>query len=270
MPKLLSKNRPKVFEFQTDFIISFTSFPARIANVWQVVECMLRQSFQPKTIILWLSEDQFPNKNDIPQSLWDRCGEKFQIRLVKGDIRSHKKYHYVAEEFKDDHILLIDDDLYYPDDFIKKVYEAHIKYPQSIICNYAFTVEYGQNGVLKPYKQWKKRNKSMNGKNLFFGSGGGTLIHPSLMYSDLLDLELAMKLTPIADDVWLNAMVRLADTDIHLIKNGLILPVYNNDNVNLYEANVEQSQNDKQINAVDQYYLEKTGTVVFSKQKTTL
>ena len=36
-----------------------------------------------------------------------------------------------------------------------------------------------------------------------------------MLHPDVLDIESAMKLTPLADDVWLNAMVNLAGTPKH-------------------------------------------------------
>ena len=46
LPRYL--NKPNVYSPKnyTDIIVSFTSFPARIDEVWQVVECMFRQSYQ--------------------------------------------------------------------------------------------------------------------------------------------------------------------------------------------------------------------------------
>lgn len=71
-------------------IVSLTSFPARINNVWLVVECMLRQTVHADKIILWLSKDQFPSDDCIPFSLKKRISDVFEIRMVSGDIRSHK------------------------------------------------------------------------------------------------------------------------------------------------------------------------------------
>ena len=63
-------------------IISFTSFPARINDVWKVVESLKNQSILPAKIILWLSKEQFPDGSGIPASLKDREGDIFEIRIV--------------------------------------------------------------------------------------------------------------------------------------------------------------------------------------------
>ena len=50
------------------YIVSITSFPARINEIWITIETLLRQSFKPDKIILWLGEEQFPDKQ-LPESL---------------------------------------------------------------------------------------------------------------------------------------------------------------------------------------------------------
>ena len=51
-------------------IVSFTSYPKRIGDVWLVVETLLRQSMKPDAVILWLAESQFPGRlDDLPKRL---------------------------------------------------------------------------------------------------------------------------------------------------------------------------------------------------------
>lgn len=235
-------------------IVSLTSFPARINNVWQVVECMMRQTYQPAKIILWLSKDQFPEGSGIPASLKEREGDMFELRIVEGDIRSHKKYHYVSKEYPDSLIFLIDDDIYYPTDILERTMKAHKDYPEAIICNYGYHKSYKENGEMMPYNSWPKEYAFSISDDLFFGSGGGTLFKPSWLHEDLTNIELAMKLTPIADDIWLNAMVSLAGREKILLPNGLILPVLIEENVKLASQNKGQNGNDEQINRIMTHY----------------
>ena len=41
-------------------IVSLTSFPGRINEVWICIESLMRQTFKPDAIELWLSLKQFP------------------------------------------------------------------------------------------------------------------------------------------------------------------------------------------------------------------
>lgn len=263
LPYYLARSYKKGKSIDTGIIVSFTSFPARINNVWQVVECMLRQTRQPSKIILWLSREQFPNFEDIPTSLRVRESELFEIRMVEGDIRSHKKYYYTAKEYPDSLIFLIDDDIYYPTDLLDKVWTAHLKYPDAIISNYAYRIRFSDAGTLPlPYNDWDTIYRSTIGNDIFFGSGGGTLLRPAALYKDLTNLKLFMQLTPQADDVWLNTMAQLEHIPIFVISNGLPLPIRITSNVCLSTDNLS-GNNDRQISAVIKHY-EKDGAKCYS------
>lgn len=252
LPTYLSQTNNRIgYEQVEEIIVSFTSFPARIGNVWQVVECMKRQTIRPSKIILWLSSQQFPNEDSIPQSLKDREDDIFVIRLVDGDIRSHKKYYYVSKEYSDSLVFLIDDDIYYPSYILEKSVEIYKNTPKSVICNYGCQIRFDSRGYHFPYSQWLDSDSQ---EDVFFGSGGGTLFRPSDMYTDLTKKDLALKLAPNADDIWLNAMARIEGLKIVRISNRLILPIYNKEDVTLDSLNNGNSQNDIQIKAVEDYY----------------
>lgn len=253
LPKYLAKTCNQDFENRVEVIVSFTSFPVRINNVWQVVECMLRQTVKPTKILLWLSKEQFKDTKSIPKSLREREGNIFEIRLVDGDIRSHKKYYYVSMEFPNSLIFLIDDDVYYPTDIIEKSLKAREHSQNSLICNYGYQIGYNADGTLKPYNTWKHFHITQ-ANNIFFGSGGGTLFKPSELFHDLTNIKLAMKVTPIADDIWLNAMARLANLKIIMVSNNVLLPIYNRMNTTLSSINRNQCENDRQLDAVMNVY----------------
>lgn len=255
LPKYLSRSNKRKVRSEKDLIVSFTSFPARINNVWQVVECMKRQTLQPDKILLWLSKEQFPTEDSIPETLLNRRDEQFDIRMVDGDIRSHKKYYYSAKEFPDALIFLIDDDIYYDTDILRRSMKAYIDYGEKcVVCNYGYQIEYAMN-VCKPYSEWHPiEGKKAVGTDLFFGSGGGTLFRPSDMYKDLTNIFLARQLTPLADDIWLNAMAMKADLTKIMLPHGPLLSIKEKHNVTLSSINNGEGRNDEQINAVKKYY----------------
>ena len=73
-------------------IISLTSFPARIHRIWLVIESLLRQSYKPDMIILWLSKEQFGSIDSLPSNLLKLRERGLQIILKDSDLRSHKEY----------------------------------------------------------------------------------------------------------------------------------------------------------------------------------
>lgn len=263
VPTYLNKRRKLDSSIEIPVYVSLTSFPDRIEYVWQVIECMFRQTYLPKKIILWLSKQQFDGMESIPRSLSSRMNERFDIRFVEGDVRSHKKYLYISREYPDKYVFLIDDDIYYPTDILEKSWKGHLENPNAVISNYGYVMSYTSEGMLKPYAEWSHNHKFSKSDNLFFGSGGGTLFMPKLMYKDLMNIELAQQLTPLADDVWLNTMARLAHYEIVMLENGLILPYRIVNNKKLSSTNLEDGGNDRQIRAIKDYYK----SLVFNKKE---
>lgn len=240
-------------------ILSLTSFPARINRVWIVIESLLRQQIKADRIVLWLSQNQFKGF-DLPKSLIKLQKKGLEIRFVEGDIRSHKKYYYTLLEYPNDLLVTVDDDLYYSSSFLKNLMEAHIKWPNAVISIYSFLIRYDEKGNVMPYEQWVQPIKEgcYPPGVIFFGSGGGTLFPPQTLYPDVLNIDLARALCPLADDVWLNAMCQMSQVNIVKVRgNNILLPIYNhsfNKTETLSSINDGKKLNDIQIKNVKDHY----------------
>lgn len=55
-------------KFADDLIVSVTSYPARIKTVHKTIESLLAQTLQPRKIILYLANNQFPHQT-LPNNL---------------------------------------------------------------------------------------------------------------------------------------------------------------------------------------------------------
>lgn len=254
LPSYLSKGKILSPNIAKGVIVSLTSFPARIEYVWQVVECMLRQSKRPEKIILWLSREQYPDLGYLPKSLTERVCDSFEIRLMEGDLRSHKKYYYVLKEYPDCNLFIIDDDIYYPSDIIERSLSMQTKYPNHIVSNFGLGIIYDTEGKHLPYNEWPVLFNRGKDNDFFFGSGGGTLLTSSMLFSEATNIDLAIKLCPLADDVWLNAMARLKGTKTVFIPNGNFLPITIKNDTRLATVNNGLNKNDEQIKAVEKYF----------------
>jgi hypothetical protein len=228
--------------------------------VWLCIETLKRQTLRPKKVILYLSSTQFKDI-EIPRNLLSECDELFEIRFVKGDLRSHKKYYYAFQDFSNYLIVLVDDDLFYPTNLVSNLFNKYNNCTtnNNIFANYCREITYDIKGNLKDYNSWPLIKKTSNVKTLFFGSGGGTLINPRILYKDVCDDKLFMNLTPLADDIWLNAMCRLNDVSIVMIGKSLVLPIIIPHNKALLSLNMGQNMNDRQILNVIEYYQNKLG-----------
>ena len=250
LPCILAKHRERKGVVERGVIVSFTSFPARIGDVWQVVKSLKNQSVLPEKIILWLSLEQFPDKLGIPESLLKEVDDLFEIRMVEGDIRSHKKFYYVMNEYPDKSFITCDDDIYYHPDTLRYLVEGSKKFPNCVIANTARYVQHNEAGELLPYNSWKVVRKSYETTDLIQTGVGGVLYPPHVLHDMTLMKEIFTTLTPMADDLWLNSMARLKGTPI--VKSGLeLLPLpIKNGSDSLSSINVGLSKNDEQLQAM--------------------
>ena len=242
-----------------DVIISLTSFPARLNTIWQCIESLKRQTIRPERIILYLSKEQI-TKDNIPLSLTKEVDDLFEIRMVDGDIRSHKKYYYAMKEYPDKMIVTTDDDVIYPPFMLSYLLEAHSQYPKDIIANYTHVIKH-ENGVVAPYIEWYDlpftQNRINTTPNQIQVGIGGVLYPPNSLFSDVLDMDLAKELSFLADDLWLYAQTIVGGHSV--IKSRLnkktIIPITIKNDRTLTSENVLQNKNDVQFNNLRKYYL---------------
>lgn len=236
-------------------IVSVTSFPARINDVWISLEILFRQTVKPDMIILWLAESQFPDKK-VPDSLLKLQSRGLTIRFCE-DLRSHKKYYFAMKEFPNANIITFDDDLYYDKNVVKRVVELHQKHPGCISTNRAHEIKI-KDGKVQPYSKWNH-----NAKNILFPSnallqtgGAGTLYPPKSLSESAFDKNLIQTLCLHADDVWLKLMATLNDKKIvtHSFYNKDFLTVKSSQLEKLVTKNVFDGGNDKQFQEVCSHF----------------
>jgi hypothetical protein len=253
------------------YVVTLTTFPKRINKVWLGIETILRQDKKPDKIILWLSKNQFKSINDLPFKLKEQQERGLEIRLVDDDIRSHKKYFYALQEFPDDYLITIDDDIFYPSNIIDFLISNSITYPNCVCCNRANFIK-NENKDLSPYKTWEEcREKVDPTFEIFFTSGGGTLFPPKSLHSETINKKNFLEECPDADDIWLNAMCRINHTPIFKTEYySSLLPIVSFNNENLHSKNLGGGQNDIQLKNVRNYCIKKLGIDPFKMTKKSL
>jgi hypothetical protein len=256
--KVITKNEGRI-------VVSLTSFPARIKNVWLAIESLMRQTVPPDKIILWLAKNQFDGFQSLPKSLLKLVDRGLEIRFCDEDLRSHKKYYFALQEFPKDFIVTTDDDIIYPSYMLDQLIELNKLYPSCICCHRAITIKTRGNDIA-PYSQWELlRAGTEPSFKIFQTSGGGTLFPPNSLHKEVLNKEVFMKYCLYADDIWLNVMsqynnVKIAKTDSYI----QCLPVINFNSVTLHSINNLQGYNDLQIASLREYYLKHFEKDVFS------
>jgi len=237
-------------------IVSLTTFPQRIGRLWIVIECLLRQSVLPNEIILYLAKSQFPQEWDnIPKRLLKyRDLGLLTISFKEEDIRSHKKYYYALQDFRNDIIITVDDDIYYASNIISDLMTLHDQHPDTICCLRGYKVLKKEGNIL-PYRQWEvlyqKRGPLFD---IFHTSGGGTLYKKSFFSEEVFNKDLFMRHCRYADDIWLNIMAQLNHTKtVRGRYYSNLLPIKTR-SIALSKENVKFGGNDKQLKALINIY----------------
>ncbi|MDR1811787.1 MAG: glycosyltransferase [Candidatus Fibromonas sp.] len=233
------------------FIITLTSYGKRVENtapyaIWSLFE----QSVKPDRIILWLGREN-RDLNGIPALLKTETEMGLEIRFCE-DIKSYKKLNFALQEFPNDVLITVDDDAYYPKDWLEKLLKTHFENPGKICCHRAHTIRKDL-----PYNKWKWKSTEKDDADMLFPTGvGGVLYPPDSL--DISHLNEIMRLAPQADDIAYWAMAKLKGTKHVLVKNGyfefaLVNGIDEEDS--LMAKNREQGQNDLQFKAVEKFFM---------------
>lgn len=196
-------------------IVSMTSFPKRINYVVYTINTLLRQTLKPDKIVLWLADSQFPKKEEeLPYELLKLRDLGLEIRWCE-DFRSYKKLIPSLKEFPNDIIVTCDDDLYYEENWLEKLYKAYLKNPQYIYVHRVSRMIYN-DGVITRYSQRKGITMHFPEPSYFnsiFG-GSGCLYPPHSLSEEVFNLSNSEKTVGFHDDFWFWSMAVLNGTKI--------------------------------------------------------
>ena len=197
-----------------EVIVSLTSYSARIHDVYLPIESIMQGSVKPNRIVLWLSKDEFQD-DSLPAFLGNQRKRGLEVRYCN-DIRSYKKLIPSLNAFPDSAIITVDDDIVYDFDLVEKLIESYMKDINSIHANRLCKISFDKYGNLLSYLDWDSSEVEPYSEDRFYflTGGGGTLYPPHAFTKEVFDEDTFMKICPTGDDIWFNAMARLANTKI--------------------------------------------------------
>lgn len=238
-------------------IVTLTSYGRRVKDVvYYTLVSLLEQDMLPDKIILWLDSDNWSSDN-LPIKLKSLQRKGISIRFCE-DIKSYKKLIPALEEYPDDILITVDDDMIYHHSFLSKLIYEHNKHPKDIICNLCRFPNKDKNGNLTSYNDWI--NETVGCYYMPIGSWG-ILYPPHSLHKDVLDRTLFFKLSPTADDIWFWIMGLRVNSSYRVTKHRVLL-AYNFDDLYqflhkgsaLTQDNRKNFQNDIQLKNILDYY----------------
>lgn len=230
-------------------IVSFTTIPYRIDAAAVVISILLKQTLKPDKIVLYLGEDEFDGI-ELPDLLKEeiRCG--VEVRYCQ-NILSHKKYYYTMQEYPDDIVITVDDDVIYNERLIEELYNSYLRFPNAVSAMRVHQITFQSSGIA-PYADWKNCNSDHIGipshKLIAIGCGG-ILYPPRCLYEEeVFNLDDILTCAPKADDLWLKMMEVMNDTPVVLAKRYTTLDyIEHTQDIRLCDENVLGNQNDIQF-----------------------
>lgn len=250
------------YSYLPKIIVSLTTYPKRMPTIYKVIASLFRQTYKPDKIILWLSEDQFPAKeNEIPWELQEYVDKGLEIRFCEDDMRSHKKYLYAMKEFPEDIVVTVDDDLLYPNNMVEILVKSYLTYPNAVSAMRTHLMCITRDGEISLYDEWIKEYPNIVNTpcmQLLATSGAGTLFPPHSLDEHAFNTEAIKKLTYNADDLWLKIMQVIKGTPVVLVqKQQRLHYIEGTQEQTLWKTNIHE--NDIQLDNILSYCYSELG-----------
>lgn len=186
-------------------IISMTSYPKRIqfvAKVWFSIIRQIKPEYNCRCVLV-LAEPEFPNRtDDLPSDLRLMISHGLiELLWTKFNTKSHKKLMPVLEKYPDDSILIVDDDQYRPDGWLKIFIDDHKKWPHDVLTGLILHREVNRHFVINRIQDAERGTVIINGRPQ---NGRGGTLYPPHVFTDkeFFDQNLYMKLSPTSDESW--------------------------------------------------------------------
>lgn len=231
-------------------IVSFTSYGGRINTALYAAESILRQTLKPSRLILWLSEEEFPDDSTLPPSLLRLVPSGLEIKRCP-DWRSYKKLVPTVLSCPDRVIVTIDDDTVYPSFFLERLWKAYFKNPESVHFYRGHTMHFHPDGSPTAYTSWMKTPAKGCSMYNFPTGVGGILYPPGTFTTDVLNPDSFMDIAPTADDVWFRAITFAAGIPCNKVPCGNFewnfSRISTSGTAALETFNVHGGENDRQI-----------------------
>ncbi|MCM1167686.1 MAG: glycosyltransferase [Ruminococcus sp.] len=249
-------------------IVSFTTIPYRIDAAAVVISILLKQTLKPDRIILYLGEDEFEGI-ELPDLLKKEIECGVEVRYCQ-NILSHKKYYYTMQEYPDDIVITVDDDIIYDERLVEELYKSYLKFPNAVSAMRVHQITF-KSSAIAPYDKWKNCDSDYIGvpsyKLIAIGCGG-ILYPPHSLYEDeAFNLEDILACTPRADDLWLKMMETMNNTPVVLAKRYSTLDyIEHTQDVRLCDENVHGNQNDVQLKSALDIYKKYANAASFSER----
>jgi hypothetical protein len=247
-----SKYKKSACSLRKEVCVSLTSYPARFGTLHLTLKSLLTQSVQPKEIILWIAHDEMKL---LPKKVLALQQYGLSIKGSE-DLKSYTKLIPFLREKRNTPVATADDDVYYWRDWLKELILAQVPGKAEIVCHRMHRIRLSQEGVPLPYKAWEYESAATENSIFNFPTGVlGVLYPPNIFHTEVLDMQTALDLCPLGDDIWFYWMARLNKAPIRRVKKSPSIYCWRSSrDVALSIKNTRDGFNDVQIASMVRRY----------------
>lgn len=243
-----------------EITVSLTTHSKRILTVHRTIESLMQQSVHPNRIVLYLGNREFQHVSQLPIVLQRQVTRGLQVRFVD-DIGPYTKLIPALRDFPDSHIIVFDDDNYYPINSIERLINAHQCLPTAICGLLTRTLELTSPHRFKNYLECRfERNPTDTVSPFYIAEGVGGVLFPAHSLPDeVFNFEVFQRLAPKADDLWYKAMSLLNDTPVLNVHSFFDIDYeryvdFDVQDIGLFYENLWQGGNNAILNALFDHY----------------
>lgn len=238
-------------------IISLTTYPKRMKTIHLVLDSLFEQTIMPDKVVLYLSEEQFEDRKIfVDFSCYFEKG--LEIRWCKDDLKSHKKYFYVLQEFTNDIVITVDDDVSYSKYMVEELLKYHQIYPKAILARRGHLITAKSESAISDYENWWGECSNYIGiprMDICATGIGGILYPPHVMPTETFNVENIKEHCFYADDIWLKIMQLINHVPTAVVQEYFYdTPIEEYVYDGLYDSHNHSGGNDRQFNNLIKIY----------------
>jgi len=250
-PKLMSR------EAGQRVIVSLTSFPPRFSTLHLCLKSILLQSKSPDKIIVWFGSDVSKDAITDEMHALEKYGVEYRFD-GEMNLKPHKKYFYAMQEYREDIVITVDDDVIYPRRMIEKLLKKHNEYPNAICAGRVHRIIYTEENKMATYTRWKHMDDLLKVPSfeLVAIGIGGVLYPPHCLDKRVFQSEDILAHCLDADDMWLKCASFIKGTKVVGVPyaSRFLYTMEEAQKVALRDTNVNDNRNDAFLKASMKYF----------------
>lgn len=239
----------------SEVVAVLTTFGPRAKFLRLAVLGLVTQSRPPKLVHIYLFHRDRPKFRALQEKLTSEFSLVRVSYLEDPDTRSYKRYQAFAD-YPSERLLFVDDDHYIRHRLIEETIAVADQFPKAVVCHRANQI-LRSGGQLMPYVSWPDITSQTESRgDLVANTGPGTLYPPGLGLDAEFRSKTFLSVAPKADDLWMFFVCRKLKID--LVATGKnhrkILDWFGSQAVALWQSNLSQGGNDKQLIALQKSF----------------